>query len=175
MNAGHWKRLLLALVLVGTVGCDRLTKHVAMTLADQPGESFLGDTVRLQYAENAGGFLGLGAALPPAARTVIFAVGPAIMLIVLGAVAIRSRWTGTALVGATLLAAGGASNWIDRVLHGSVVDFMNVGVGSLRTGIFNVADVAVTLGVVMLVTTITRQTKAERLEGWKDDSDSPGR
>jgi signal peptidase II len=32
-----------------------------------------------------------------------------------------------------------------------VIDFLNVGVGPLRTGIFNVADVAITLGVALLV------------------------
>jgi signal peptidase II len=55
------------------------------------------------------------------------------------------------VLGLTLLAAGGASNWADRVVHGRVVDFLNVGIGSLRTGIFNVADIAIMAGVVMLL------------------------
>jgi len=46
---------------------------------------------------------------------------------------------------------GGASNLIDRASRGHVVDFLNLGVGSLRTGIFNVADVAVLLGAVLIV------------------------
>jgi len=55
----------------------------------------------------------------------------------------------------TLFVAGGASNWIDRVARGSVVDFLNVGVGPVRTGIFNVADVAIMLGAaVMLIAEI---------------------
>ena len=58
----------------------------------------------------------------------------------------------TLLIGAALILAGGASNWVDRVMQGSVVDFgINVGVGSLRTGIFNVADVAIMLGVAVLI------------------------
>jgi signal peptidase II len=47
--------------------------------------------------------------------------------------------------------AGGASNWIDRLAFGRVVDFMNVGLGPLRTGIFNVADVAIMVGVGLLI------------------------
>ncbi|NOU23715.1 MAG: signal peptidase II, partial [Methyloglobulus sp.] len=51
----------------------------------------------------------------------------------------------------SLLLAGGAGNLIDRVMCGYVVDFMNIGVGSLRTGIFNVADIAVSVGVLILI------------------------
>ena len=50
-----------------------------------------------------------------------------------------------------LFIAGGVSNWVDRVVSGSVVDFMNVGVGWLRTGIFNFADVAIMLGITLFV------------------------
>ena len=50
-----------------------------------------------------------------------------------------------------MFAAGGASNWIDRVMHGSVIDFMNVGIGPFRTGIFNVADMAIMLGTGIVV------------------------
>lgn len=39
----------------------------------------------------------------------------------------------------------------DRVVRGSVVDFLNVGIGPLRTGILNVADVAIMLGAAFLV------------------------
>ena len=65
--------------------------------------------------------------------------------------AIRFRWQGARLLGAALIVAGGASNWIDRLATGSVIDFMNIGIGPLRTGIFNVADVAILGGVVLLV------------------------
>jgi len=41
---------------------------------------------------------------------------------------------------------------IDRILNeGRVVDFMNMGIGSLRTGIFNIADIAITFGVIWLI------------------------
>jgi signal peptidase II len=56
-------------------------------------------------------------------------------------------------VGLALYLAGGASNLVDRVVRGSVIDFMNVGVGPLRTGIFNVADVAILAGVGIFVCT----------------------
>jgi signal peptidase II len=54
-------------------------------------------------------------------------------------------------VGLALFVAGGISNWIDRATNGSVVDFLNIGVGWLRTGVFNVADVAIMLGAGIFV------------------------
>jgi signal peptidase II len=144
-------RVAMMLVIVATIGCDRVTKHVAtMTLAGSPMQSYLSDTVRLGYAENTGGFLSLGSSLPPAARTVIFIGGTGLALAVLLMVAVRAavdRWT---LLGLALFIGGGASNWIDRVMRGSVVDFLNVGLGPVRTGIFNVADVAIMTGAALV-------------------------
>ena len=73
----------------------------------------------------------------------------ACVLVALFVSLIRSRWSFGHAVGIALFFAGGISNWIDRVLRGSVVDFMNVGVGWLRTGIFNFADVAILLGIAV--------------------------
>jgi signal peptidase II len=143
---------LLALVVTSTIGCDRVTKQMATTfLADQPARSFLADSIRLEYAENTGGFLSLGEGLPPGARTALFTV--AVGMVLLGVLAALLRlqrpwWRALALA---LLFAGGVSNWIDRVFRGSVVDFLNVGIGRLRTGIFNVADMAIMLGLALLV------------------------
>ena len=145
-------RLALVATMVTTVGCDRVTKHVATsTLAGRPARSMLADTVRLAYVQNAGGFLSLGADLPLAARTVMFTVTPGILLLALVAFGIRLRWTGWPAFGLALFVAGGVSNWVDRVLHGSVIDFINVGVGPLRTGVFNVADVAIMVGVAIVL------------------------
>ena len=51
-----------------------------------------------------------------------------------------------------LVFSGGSSKLIDRFVHdGYVVDFIDLGLGPVRTGIFNVADIAITAGVVWLV------------------------
>jgi signal peptidase II len=162
MIARHGVRLLLALAIAGTVACDRVTKYAAVrTLAGRSGRSFLGDTVRLEYAENTGGFLSLGATLPAAVRATVFTAATGIMLLAMAAVVVRSRWTGWAAIGAALFLTGGASNWLDRVIRGSVVDFMNVGFGPLRTGIFNVADMAILAGLAICL--IARRGPAKPL------------
>ena len=146
------RTLLLLALMVTTIGCDRVTKHIARTsLEGAPGLSFLADTVRLQYAENTGGFLSLGANLHPPMRTAIFTLGTGLILALTLTAAIKLHWTAWQLGALTLMFAGGASNLVDRVAHGTVIDFLNVGVGTLRTGIFNVADMAVLFGGCLLL------------------------
>jgi len=145
-------RVALLVAVATTIGCDRVTKHIAtVALAGAPGRSYVADTIRLEYVENPGGFLSLGANLPAAARTALFTIGTGVMLLILLAAAVRFRWHGWLLIGTGLVLAGAASNWVDRAVRGSVVDFINVGVGPLRTGIFNVADVAIMLGAAVLL------------------------
>lgn len=140
-------RLVLLIAIGATIGCDRVTKHVAATrLSNGPGRSFLADTFRLEYAENTGAFLSLGADWPRPAQTVVFGAGNALLLALL-VVATRRSWPRRTLLGVALLVGGGVSNLLDRIIHGAVIDFMNVGIGPLRTGIFNVADMAIMLGV----------------------------
>lgn len=134
------------------IGCDRVTKWIAAaTLAGAPDRSWLGDTLRLTYAENPGAFLGLGAEWPAALRAVVFTTAVFGGLVVMATLARRLRDVRPALLGLALIAAGSLSNFADRLLYGRVVDFLNVGIGPVRTGIFNVADVAILAGAVLVV------------------------
>jgi hypothetical protein len=46
-------RVALSVAVVATIGCDRVSKHIATaTLAGEPGRSYLADTIRLEYVEN---------------------------------------------------------------------------------------------------------------------------
>ena len=84
-------------------------------------------------------------------RTSLFTVATGVFLLVLLVGLVRSRMSFWRTAGIALFLAGGMSNWIDRAFRGSVVDFLNVGVGWLRTGIFNFADVAIMLGIAIFV------------------------
>ena len=150
-------KILALVLLLTTIGCDRVTKHLATTrLAGNSAQSYLNGTVRFEYAENPGAFLSLGENLPTWARTGLLTVGATLGLALVAVAAFKLRRRSTAFIGAILFLAGGASNLIDRITRGSVVDFVNVGVGSLRTGIFNVADVALMVGVALLALGLNR-------------------
>jgi len=148
------KRLLLILsVVVCCAGCDRVSKSYAEArLPTTHALSFLAGSLRLQLSHNEGAFLSLGASLPKPWREAIFRGGVACVLAGLLAYAVfRARPSAWSVGGASLVFAGGASNLADRFLYdGYVVDFISIGIGSFHTGIFNVADVAITAGVVML-------------------------
>lgn len=153
-----WKRRLgiVLLILLPCVGCDQLTKSVARShLQNQETRRYLADTIRIQYAENTGAFLSLGAQLPEWFRSRFFIVVSIVAIVVLGWLLIRRRrlsvWD---IVAYTLVLGGALGNLIDRLfMGGKVVDFLNLGIGTLRTGIFNVADVALMAGLGVLIVT----------------------
>ena len=148
------RRLLVALVLLAVIGCDRATKSLAVaTLADGRRHSYLADTVRLQYVENRGAFLGLGRDLGERARFWVLLVGTAVLLVVAALLTLRApAKSALEALGWAMLLGGGVSNLADRALRqGAVVDFLNVGLGPLRSGIFNVADVGITAGTLLLL------------------------
>ena len=63
----------------------------------------------------------------------------------------NDRLNAQAVTVLTLMFAGGVGNLIDRFTNnGSVVDFLNIGIGPLRTGIFNVVDIAVFICAMLL-------------------------
>lgn len=147
------KMMLALLVVLGGVGCDQATKEVArQQLQGQGRLSYLGDTFRLAYAENHGAFLGMGASLSAELRAALFIGMTTLLLVVLVVWLLRRpAISNTALLAVALFVSGGIGNLIDRVVFsGAVTDFLNLGVGSLRTGIFNVADVWIVLGVVLI-------------------------
>ena len=137
-------------VLFSCVGCDQVTKDIArQSLAGHGKVSLLGDTLRLTYTENPGAFLSLGAHIPDHYRYLVFTCLVGLFLAGLFIYLLKSRQLNNSTAFAlSLTLGGGIGNLIDRILHhGRVIDFLNLGVGSLRTGIFNVADIAITVGV----------------------------
>ena len=144
---------LLVLLAACCVGCDQGTKLIATEhLEGGAPRSYLFGTIRLVYAENAGAFLGLGSGLSEGLRNLL-AIATAAMVIGVFWMAVRgARSSMLHSISFALVAAGGASNLIDRALNdGRVIDFMVVGLGGLRTGVFNVADMAITAGALLLI------------------------
>jgi signal peptidase II len=142
-----------------TAGCDHAVKHAARAvLGDGATHEFAGEIVRFQLAFNSGGFLSLGERLPAALRDAFFLVAAPLGVTLLAASAFRgAARSRAALAGLALLCGGGLANWLDRLLNaGAVTDFVSLGLGSLRTGIFNVADVAIMAGAALLLLPIAK-------------------
>jgi signal peptidase II len=146
--------VVVVLTLTCCVGCDQVSKSAARSLLHSGvTESLFADSLRFQLTENPGSFLSLGASLPEQLRFSLFTAGVTIVLVGLVCAALFARRLSTArFVALALVAGGGISNLIDRLLYeGRVTDFLNVGIGSLRTGIFNLADMTILAGALILV------------------------
>ena len=141
-------------LLIASVGCDQTTKSLARDhLQGHDVSSFFGDMFRFEYSENPGAFLSIGASLPHRARIAAFTIGGAVMI---GAVLLCSAFAAKAsllqVAGLSLICGGGIGNLTDRVRYdGYVTDFLNLGVGPLRTGTFNMAVVALMAGMALLL------------------------
>ncbi len=146
-------RLQALLVIAATVALDQLSKTTARALLEpNRRSSYLGDLLRLELVQNPGAFLSLGATLPPRIRGVVLTWG--VLALVLGTawVALVRPGARPVALGAALVAGGGLGNLWDRIAaNGFVTDFLNLGIGPLRTGVFNVADLAIVGGAVLLL------------------------
>jgi signal peptidase II len=159
MTPSRALRLIVCLVLVSTVGCDQVTKHLARTQLTQSGSVTLpGGLLEFTLAENPGAFLSLGAALPAAGRGVLYAATGLGLLAMLAYLVGGSRFRWLSFAGMLLACSGGVSNLLDRSFrHGLVSDFMLIRMGPLHTGIFNLADVVIMIGVIVLIVASSRR------------------
>jgi signal peptidase II len=144
-----------------------VTKGIAReTLVDSHGISLLYGSVQLQYTENSGAMLGLGAQLSEELRFLVLVVLTSASLLVTLAYTVTARdldlWQ---WLGMSFLTGGGLGNLIDRVFNaGAVTDFVVVGVGPLRTGVFNWADVLIMAGGGLLLLGVARREKRIKAE-----------
>lgn len=154
----------MLVLLVAFVGLDQATKYYAVTHWDGLHEqSLLGGILRIKLAKNDGAFLSMLGNQSPTVRFAVLVIGNAIGMTVLAVILLRSsqidRWTFFAWA---LVFVGGIGNLIDRVLIRAVIDFLILGYGPIHTGIFNVADMAITAGFLMLVPQIFMPQKSDK-------------
>lgn len=159
------RRALLVLLVAGScLGCDQITKGIARSvLAERDPISYLGDVIRLQYEENPGAMLSLGAQLPAGVRSFLLVWAVAAMLGLFLLYALFGRNLRNAqIVSLSLLLGGGFGNLADRIMHnGIVIDFVIVGFGPVRTAVFNLADVVIIAGVVGLFLSTFRRGSSD--------------
>lgn len=140
-------------VAVPVVVVDQLTK--ALVLAKMPlyrTYTVVPDFLSLTHIQNPGGAFGFLAAQPLALRSIVFFAMSMFAVILVTIFYWRTPPAYRLLATSFALILGGAvGNIIDRVRFGSVVDFIYLHAGSLHWPAFNVADSAITVGMVVLV------------------------
>lgn len=152
MNRKRW--IVLAAVAVGGVLADQVTKQLAHAYVRGRGIVTVVDGFfELRYARNPGAFFSLGAELDPNVRRIVFVAASVAATVLIVRLYARATEAQRLLRGAMLLLLSGAlGNLIDRALYGEVIDFAHLywrGVFDWAT--FNVADVLITGGLLLLV------------------------
>lgn len=145
------KKVLIMLVsLIALVGCDRITKVLAIdNLKGNAPLSYFSGLFQLIYHENSGAMLSLGSNLSEELRFYIFIVAVGLALFAGIVYVIFKPLDKIDLTLALLMIGGGLGNLYDRVFNdGFVVDFMILRVGAIQTGVFNVADMAIMAGAL---------------------------
>ena len=156
-------RIIKVLVVVfGSVALDQVSKVWARNKFEgQKETSYFNDMFRWVFAENEGAFLGWGSDLSGIPSFILLKLFPTLLILGLFYMTLFSKdLLKNQVIPFSLILGGGISNLFDRIVYGKVVDFMNVGIGDLRTGIFNIADMVILTGIIWYV--LTHFTKEAR-------------
>jgi len=143
---------IIAFVLLN-IGCDQISKNIVRRNIE-PKEyiQLVGDNLILTNVENTGAMLGFGQEFSPMLKLILLQGLPLIVLLILLARTLQksnlNRWMVLAFA---FVIGGGIGNLIDRIAYGSVTDFFQIKLGVFKTGIFNMADMSVTTGVLLLL------------------------
>jgi len=157
------KVIIIALVLLN-IGCDQISKNVVRKNIDaRETIELIGQNFILTKVENSGAMLGFGSELSPILKIIFLQALPVLVLLVLLVRILRKSDMNKWLIFAfACVIGGGIGNLIDRIAYGEVTDFFHIDLGGyFKTGIFNMADVSVTMGVLVILFLSIRYRKLE--------------
>jgi signal peptidase II len=148
------RSLFIIALIVVNIAIDQISKFwVRANVEVRSVSSIIGDIFTLHNVENSGAFLGMGSDLNPTIKLIVLLILPIIVLgWVLRHVFKEKDMDQWSLVGFCCIIGGGIANVYDRIVYGSVTDFWHIDFGGgIQTGIFNLADVSVSTGMIMLL------------------------
>jgi signal peptidase II len=143
----------ILLLVLANAGCDQIAKHAArQNIGYYETIDVIGKHFILTKIENSGAFLSTGDSLGGSVKFIFLSILPLLAL----CYGIYYLLTNTDLpkllvLGICFVIGGGLGNLYDRMLYGSVTDFMHIDFYAFKTGIFNLADVSIMAGMVMIL------------------------
>jgi signal peptidase II len=145
-------RILFFVTLIAVnIGCDQISKDVVrQNVRDNEIINVVDDNFIITKVENTGAAMSLGENLPDEIKTILFQLMPLVVLLFLFITLIREGKISNRKIVALCFIAGGIGNIYDRIIYGSVTDFMYINLGFIKTGIFNAADFSVFVGTILI-------------------------
>ena len=146
-------KLAILLIVVCNVGCDQISKGIVRKeVGYYENIKVYVDNITLTKVENTGAFLSMGSVLPQFLKFTLLIILPAIVLLMgLYFIMTKARLSQLTIIGAAFVIGGGIGNLYDRIMFGSVTDFLHIDFIIFQTGIFNLADVSIMVGMGMIV------------------------
>jgi len=147
------KNGIVILLILLNLGCDQISKDIVRKqIAPSDYIQVYKDYFILSNVENTGAMLGFGQNLSPLLKLIFLQGLPLIvLLILLFRLLYNNKNKFPITVAFSFLIGGGLSNLIDRIRYGSVTDFVQLKLSFFKTGIFNLADVSVTIGILLII------------------------
>ena len=148
------RTLLITILIIFNIAIDQISKFWVRVNVEAGSQSeILGEYFTLHNVENKGAFLGLGSDFNPVLKIILLNVLPIVVLTLVLFHIFRDKTLDKfSLIGFCCIIGGGAANLYDRVLYGQVTDFWHIDLGGVfRTGIFNLADVSVMVGMGLII------------------------
>jgi signal peptidase II len=145
--------IFILLLLSFNIGCDQVSKTIArQKLVEGIPIQYLGNHFTFIRGENKGAFLSTGDSLSGPLRVILLNLIPlAAILFGLGFILVKKDLNQITLAGLILIIGGGAANLYDRIMHGSVTDFIFIDLNIVHTGVFNVADMSIMAGMFTIL------------------------
>jgi signal peptidase II len=144
----------IILLIVANIAVDQISKVIIRAkIAENEIIRVIGDTFIMTKIQNQGAFLGMGSDLNPTLRLIFLLILPIVVLgFVVYYIIKKKDLDRMSLIAFCCIVGGGIANVYDRIVYGSVTDFFHIDFGGVfRTGIFNVADMSVSFGMIMLL------------------------
>ncbi len=153
------------MIVMASAGCDQISKTIVRKeLAYHVSISLIDKYLTLTKVDNIGAFLSAGSSLPFFPRFILLILLPVIFLsYVLFRIISRIDMSNMSVAGWSLVIGGGTGNLYDRIIHGSVTDFLHLDLIIFQTGIFNLADVSIIAGILIILTGQYLEKKNMRL------------
>lgn len=153
MNIKQIIRTLIIISILGiNVSCDQVSKHmIRQSMVDYEKISVIKNYVTLVKVENTGAFLSIGSNLPEPLKIILLSVLPVVVLTLAFLFVLTQKdLSRLTIVAICFVIGGGIGNIYDRVMHGSVTDFLHIDFVIFETGVFNMADVSVMMGMILI-------------------------
>ncbi len=160
------RKAFIILLVIVNIAADQISKFwVRATVGYNSSSPIIGEYLTLRNVENDGAFLGMGGDLNPTLKLFVLLIIPAaVLLFVLFYMFKEKQMDKLSLIGFSCVVGGGIANVFDRFVYGSVTDFLFIDLGFVRTGIFNIADLSVTAGMILILWASLKQRKKDKIK-----------